>query len=104
MSRHPQLGASGSVSALRPRTLVVMTGSREVYVRVGGLKEVVRCQRGVVTRSQLAGLGVGPPEVACHLAALRWRALSEQVLVTHRGRSPGPDGGGLPSSAHPRAA
>ncbi|MFC7878568.1 hypothetical protein [Isoptericola sp. NPDC057391] len=62
-----------------------MTGSREVYVSVDGLRELVDRQHGVVTRSQLSRLGVGPPEVACHLAALRWRALSEQVLVTHRG-------------------
>jgi len=62
-----------------------MTGSRDVYMKVPVLREIIRRQHGVVTRTQLAALGVGHHEVACHLAALRWRALSEQVIVTHRG-------------------
>lgn len=65
--------------------LTAMTGSARLYSAVPGLGALVRRQHGVVTRSQLAELGLTWAHVDRHLSSLRWRTLSEQVVVCHRG-------------------
>jgi hypothetical protein len=62
-----------------------MTGSARLYSTTPGLAVLVRRQHGVVTRSQLAALGLTWAHVERHLRSLRWRTLSEQVVVCHRG-------------------
>jgi hypothetical protein len=62
-----------------------MTGTNQVYTTVRGMPEIVRRQHGVVSRRQLRELGVHSQHVVHHLRALRWRALSPTVIVTHRG-------------------
>jgi hypothetical protein len=79
--------APGRRRALRQAhvSLGTMTGTRKVYTTVSGLPELARRQHRVVTRAQLAALGVGPRDVAHHVRALRWRELSPTVLALHRG-------------------
>ncbi|MGW8565911.1 hypothetical protein [Isoptericola sp. NPDC055881] len=62
-----------------------MTGSAHLYRVLLGLRDLARRQRGVVTRAQVGALGMTPGHVEQQLRALRWRSLSEQVLVVHRG-------------------
>lgn len=62
-----------------------MTGSARLYRAVPGLADLVHRQGGVVTRHQLGRLGMTPGHVDQQLCSLRWGALSEQVLVAHRG-------------------
>ncbi|HWV78020.1 MAG TPA: hypothetical protein VN027_12000 [Isoptericola sp.] len=62
-----------------------MTGSARLYIDVPGLRDLADRQRGVVTRGQVGRLGMTPDHVEQQLRSLRWRALSEQVLVVHRG-------------------
>lgn len=62
-----------------------MTGTTTVYTTTPGLAALLRRQHQLVTRAQLAALGVDAGHVAHHLRALRWRCLSSTVLVTHRG-------------------
>lgn len=62
-----------------------MTGTTRVYQNLPGLTDLLRRQHGVVTRAQLSGLRVSRDHVAHHRRALRWRAVSPTVLVTHRG-------------------
>lgn len=76
----------GSVEALQLRaTLDHVTGSALVLERVDGLRELARRQHGVGTREQLGLLGVTCHHVDNQLAARRWRLLSRDVVVLHRG-------------------
>ncbi|PRZ06513.1 hypothetical protein BCE75_10646 [Isoptericola sp. CG 20/1183] len=56
-----------------------------MYTAVPGLMDLLRRQHMVLSRAQLSRLGVRHDHVACHLRALRWRALSGTVVVAHRG-------------------
>ncbi|WP_425956275.1 hypothetical protein [Xylanimonas sp. McL0601] len=62
-----------------------MTGSSRALDAVPGLRALLARQHDVVTRQQLAALGVTKDHVRCQYAAARWQAVSEQVIVTHRG-------------------
>lgn len=62
-----------------------MTGTTRIYGANPGLAALAGRQHRVVTRAQLAQVGVAPQHVAYHLRAMRWRALTGTVLVLHRG-------------------
>jgi hypothetical protein len=47
--------------------------------------ELLAAQHGVATRTQLHAWGYTPAAVVAHVAAGRWRALNEHVIVTHNG-------------------
>lgn len=64
-----------------------MTGSRNVE-RTPGLARLARRQLAVVTRAQLAGVGITARHVASQLAARRWRAVTSDVVVLHTGPLP----------------
>jgi len=64
-----------------------MTGSRHVE-RTPGLAQLARRQHAVVTRAQLAGLGISARHVSGQLAARRWRAVTSDVVVLHCGPLP----------------
>jgi hypothetical protein len=64
-----------------------MTGSRN-FERTPGLAQLARRQHAVVTRAQLAGVGISARHVASQLAARRWRAVTSDVVVLHTGPLP----------------
>ncbi|MFI8525020.1 hypothetical protein ACIGB8_11265 [Promicromonospora sukumoe] len=64
-----------------------MTGSRN-FERTPGLAQLARRQHAVVTRGQLAGLGISARHVSHQIAALRWRAVTSDVVVLHNGPLP----------------
>lgn len=62
-----------------------MHGHATILDRHSGLAGLAYRQAGVVTRAQLAPLGIQPRHVAGHLHARRWREPTPGVLVVHRG-------------------
>lgn len=77
-------GLGGSPAVARA-TVARMTGSRTVMTAVPVLRDLVRRQHGVVTRHQLRALHVDRDDVANHLAALRWQAVTPTTVVTYTG-------------------
>ncbi|WP_148220758.1 hypothetical protein [Xylanimonas cellulosilytica] len=62
-----------------------MTGSARWLDVVVGLRELLARQHDVVTRRQLESLGVTKDHVRTQVAGARWRTVTDQVIVTHRG-------------------
>ena len=71
--------------ALAQANLSGMSGSARAFDEVPGLRALVRRQAGVVSRSQLAALGVTDGHIRSHIAARRWRTVSGTLVVTHLG-------------------
>jgi hypothetical protein len=62
-----------------------MTGRATFMEDIDGLDWLTRRQHDVVSRTQLRRLGVTPQHVAHQVRACRWRLLSRDVVVLHRG-------------------
>lgn len=62
-----------------------MQGSAGALASVHGLAVVARRQAFVLTRAQLAALGVRPHHVDNQLRARRWQLVTPQVVVLHNG-------------------
>lgn len=62
-----------------------MTGAADVMSRVVGVAQLARAQNAVVSRAQLAALGVREHHVENQLRARRWRTITRDVVVLHTG-------------------
>jgi hypothetical protein len=62
-----------------------MYAGRNVMSQIPLLAALAQRQSGVLTRDQLAGLGIDNKAIAAHRAAGRWSTFGPVIVVTHQG-------------------
>ena len=65
-----------------------MTGRARIFDTCPKLAELAAEQRSVMTRNQLAGLGISAANVQTQLVARRWQTVGPVVVVVHTGPVP----------------